>query len=161
MSSTTVSLQPSRKERKQYFGVIFDDYTPAVEGQMLRDCLALQRTAQNKNAELVIVCESDKPDRLLQALGIRRVPTPSLTKAWVMYKTKEMWMPEPEDANVVVPRDLYQPIKKNKLRVLDDDHTNGYYLPPQGRLSPDTVSLLRPSPNGYTFVEPLLVLNWS
>ena len=131
MSSTTVSLQPRSKERRQYFGVIFDDYTPAVEGQLLRDCLALQRVAQNKNTELVIVCESDKPDRLLNGLGIRRVPTPSLTKSWVMYKTKESWMPEPEDADVVVPRDLYQPVKKNKLRVLDEQHSNGYYLPPE------------------------------
>jgi len=131
VSSTTVSLQPRSKERRQYFGVIFDDYTPAVEGQLLRDCLALQRVAQNKNTELVIVCESDKPDRLLNGLGIRRVPTPSLTKSWVMYKTKESWMPEPEDADVVVPRDLYQPVKKNKLRVLDEQHSNGYYLPPE------------------------------
>jgi hypothetical protein len=161
MSSTTVSLQPSRSERRQYFGVIFDEYTPAVESQMLRDCMALQRVAQNSKCELVIVCESDKPDRMLQAIGLRRVPTTTLTKSWIMYKTRDEWMEEPEGSDVVIPRDLYVSVRKNKLRVLDEEHTNGYYLPPQGRLSPDTVSLLRPAPNGYVMVDPWLVLNWS
>jgi len=130
MSSTTVSLQPSRSERRQYFGVIFDEYTPAVESQMLRDCMALQRVAQNSKCELVIVCESDKPDRMLQAIGLRRVPTITLTKSWIMYKTKDEWMEEPEGSDVVIPRDLYVSVRKNKLRVLDEEHTNGYYLPP-------------------------------
>src|ERR1700676_2090375 len=144
MSSTTVSLQPRpRGMQKHYFGVVFDAYTPQVEAQLLRDTLALQRVAQNLKRELVIVCESDKPDRMLQAIGCRRVPTTELTKSWIMYKTREEWMEEPVDSETVVPRDLYQPVKQNKLRVLDEQHTNGYYLPPQGRLSPDTISLLR------------------
>jgi hypothetical protein len=161
MSSTTVSLQPQSSERRQYFGVIFDAYTPAVESQMLRDVMSLQRVAQNCKRELVVVCESDKPDRMLSAIGCRRVPTTQLTKSWIMYKTKQDWLAEPEDSEVVIPRDLYVPVKRGKLRVLDESHSNGYYLPPQGRLSPDTISLLRPAPNGYVMCDPWLVLNWS
>ena len=132
MSSTTVSLQPRpRGMQKHYFGVVFDAYTPQVEAQMLRDTLALQRVSQNLNRELVIVCESDKPDRMLSGLGCRRVPSPDLTKSWIMYKTGEQWMEEPEDSEVIVPRDLYQPVRKGKLRVLDEAHTNGFYLPPR------------------------------
>jgi hypothetical protein len=130
MSSTTVSMQPTPGRARQYFGVIFDAYTPAVESQMLRDCMALQRVAQNSRRELVIVCESDKPDRMLAAIGCRRVPTATLTTSWIMYKTTESWMAEPENAQTVVPRDLYVPLKQGKLRVLDEEHTNGYYLPP-------------------------------
>ena len=103
MSSTTVSLQPRpRGMQKHYFGVVFDAYTPQVEAQMLRDTLALQRVSQNLNRELVIVCESDKPDRMLSGLGCRRVPSPDLTKSWIMYKTGEQWMEEPEDSEVIV-----------------------------------------------------------
>jgi hypothetical protein len=130
MSSTVVSLQPKKGLTPQYFGMVFDAYNPQVEAQMMRDCMAMQRVAQNAKRELVIVCESDAPDRMLRGLSIRRVPTPTLTKSWAMYKTKADWMPEPEGADVVIPRDLYQPLKKNTLRVLDEAHTNGYYLPP-------------------------------
>jgi hypothetical protein len=161
MSGTTVSLQPQSSARRQYFGVVFDAYTPQVESQMMRDVMALQRVAQNSKRELVIVCQSDRPDRMLSGIGCRRVPTAKLTRSWIMYKTKQDWMEEPENSEVIVPRDLYQPVKRGKLRVLDDSHSNGYYLPPQGRLSPDTISLLRPAPNGYVMVDPWLVLNWS
>lgn len=130
MSSTTVSLQPEKNGRRQYFGVVFDAYTPQVESQMMRDVMALQRVAQNSRRELVLVCESDRPDRMLAAIGCRRVPTVELTRSWIMYKTKENWMEEPENSDVVVPRDLYQPVRRGKLRVLDESHSNGYYLPP-------------------------------
>jgi hypothetical protein len=75
MSGTTVSLQPQSSARRQYFGVVFDAYTPQVESQMMRDVMALQRVAQNSKRELVIVCDSDRPDRMLSGIGCRRVPT--------------------------------------------------------------------------------------
>jgi hypothetical protein len=148
--------------RRKYFGVIFDDYTPQVECQLLRDCLVLLEVARkSRYDEVVIVCDNDKPDKLLDSLGMRRVPTKTLTKEWLIYKTKPDWPEDPDDSRLVVQRDLYVKIKKIDLKVLKDTQTDGYYLPPQGRISPDTISLLRPAPNGYQPVDPALILIWT
>jgi hypothetical protein len=149
------------RKHRIYYGLKWDDYTPAVEGQILRDCMALQAVAQGRIDELVIVCDSDKADGVLKALGLRRLNLPQKARSWVLYKTKEEYPEEPEWCRTVIHRDLWQPRKPDNLTVLDDEHTNGYYLPPQGRLAPDTISLLRPAPNGYIPTDPALVMIWS
>ncbi len=166
MSSTTVSITPRNeldpfKKKRLYFGLLFDDYTPQVEAQILRDCLAIQSMSYGKYDELVMVCDNPRVDAVLGGLGLRSVPTKSLTKRWFIYKTKRDWPQEPEGSTLVIQRDLYQPVKEQILTVLDDQHTNGYYLPPQGRLKPDTISLLRPAPNGYVPLDPSLILLWT
>jgi hypothetical protein len=141
-------------------GIIFDDYTPQVESQILRDCQALLSVA-DRDEEIVIVCESDKPQQVLTALGIRQVPTGQLAKTWLLYKTKEFWPDTPEWAVNVIQRDLWQRKKELQLLQVDEEEANGYYLPPQGRLSPDTLSLERPAPNGYVPVDPTMIAIWN
>jgi hypothetical protein len=153
----------AEKKGIKFFGILYDEYTPAVEGQLLRDCLILMNVARNKFRDLIIVCEDSNPDRLLNALGIVREADMSRTKDWISYRTKETWPQEPEGARNIIQRDLYTPEKGANMMVLDEMHSNGYYLPPQGRLSPDTISLLRPSPNGYAYmpVEPMYLMMWT
>lgn len=147
----------------KFFGVLYDEYTPAVEGQLLRDCLIMMNVARHKFKDLIVVCSDPAPDRMLNALGLVRDADMSRTKDWISYRTKEEWPKEPEGARNIIQRDLYNPPKKNNLSVLDERESNGYYLPPQGRLSPDTISLLRPSPNGYAYmpVEPMYLMMWT
>jgi len=140
--------------------MIFDEYTPQVEAQILRDCQALL-SAAGRDEEIVIVCESDKPTRVLDAIGMRMIPTLPLPKTWILYKTQEYWPTEPEWATTVIQRDLWQSVKEQKLLQVDEKDSNGYYLPPQGRLSPDTLSLERPAPNGYVPVDPSMIAIWN
>lgn len=148
--------------KSRYIGVKFDEYTPQVEGQLTRELIALQGVAakRHQDEEVVIVCDSDKVDSIISAFGIRRVPTEHLAKTWIIFRTGEEWPVEPEHAVTVIERDLFQAIKEPNLTQLDEDHTNGYYLPPQGRPAPDTIGVLRPAPNGYSPVDPALILLW-
>jgi hypothetical protein len=123
--------------------------------------MALQAVARGRYDELVIVCDSDRADAVLKSIGLRRSNLPSAAKSWILYKTKEEYPEEPEWCTTVTHRDLWQPRKAQNLTVVDDDQNNGYYLPPQGRIAPDTISLLRPAPNGYVPTDPALVMIWS
>jgi hypothetical protein len=147
----------------KWFGILYDEYTPAVEGQLLRDCLILINVAQHKFRDLIIVCDDPRPDRLLNALGLSREADTSRAKDWISYRTAQEWPDEPEGARNIIQRDLYVPEKEGNMTVLNEKQNNGYYLPPQGRLSPDTISLLRPSPNGYAYmpVEPAFLMMWT
>ena len=81
---------------------------------------------------------------------------------WIVYKTEEQWPVEPEWATTVVQRDMWvKPKDPLILREVDGDEANGYYLPPQGRLSPDTISLERPAPNGYIPLDYAAIMVWS
>lgn len=148
--------------KRKYFGAIFDEYTPQVEAQLLRDCIVLLEVARKQRYdEVVLVCESEKPDALLAAINMRRVTIPTLTTEWLVYRTQEQWPMVPEGATLEVQRDLWVPTKNVQLTVMKDAQSEGYYLPPQGRISPDTISLLRPAPNGYIPADPALMLIWS
>jgi hypothetical protein len=114
-----------------HIGVQYQDYTPAVEGQMLRDCLALMANARNRYTEVVIVGFDDQPKRMLSALGLTLLVKPELTHNWITYRTREDWPEEPENTHTLIQRDLYVPTADPKMTVLDDLRNNGYYLPPR------------------------------
>lgn len=149
--------------RPRYIGCIFDSYTPQVEGQLTRDIIALTGLAAKRHAdeEIVIVCDSDKPDRLLDALNVRRVPTAQLARTWLVYRTNEDWPEVPEFARTVIQRDLFVKVRRNTMRINGPAQSEGYYLPPQGRPRPDKIGMVRPAPNGYVPVDPALILLWS
>lgn len=146
----------------RYIGIVFDKYTPQVEGQITRDVIALTNLARDRHSdeEIVIVCDSDKADRLLDALGVRRIPTLQLAPTWLVYRTNEMWPEVPDDAKTVIKRDLFVKVKRGNLRVNNENEGNGYYLPPQGRPRPDKINMIRPAPNGYTPTDPALIILW-
>jgi hypothetical protein len=127
----------------KFFGVIYDEYTPAVEGQMLRDCLIMMNVARHKYRNLIVVCPDPAPERMLNGLGLDRESDPSRTQDWISYRTQEDW---PRN---IIQRDLYVPKPSGPQMQVNEDGNNGYYLPPQGRLSPDTISLLRPAPKQF------------
>lgn len=150
----------TKAARRVYIGLAFDEYTPAVEAQILRDCQAMLSIA-DANEEVVVACESDKPDRTIEALGMRRVPTIQMAKVWILYRTGENFPETPDWATTEIHRDLYVAKKNpNILREVDEEESTGYYLPPQGRLSPDTLSLERPAPNGYVPTDTNLFFIW-
>lgn len=145
----------------KFFGVIYDEYTPAVEGQMLRDCLIMMNVARHKYRNLIVVCPDPAPERMLNGLGLDRESDPSRTQDWISYRTGEDWPQEPPGARNIIQRDLYVPKPSGPQMQVNEDGNNGYYLPPQGRLSPDTISLLRPAPNGFAYAPPEMLLLWS
>lgn len=154
--------QPVTAPKRKYFGALFDEYTPQVEAQLLRDCIMLMDVARKERYdEVVLVCQSDKPDQLLEAIGMRRVMIPTLTTEWLVYRTNADWPVAPEGTTLEVQRDLYVATKNVQMIAPDEAHDNGYYLPEQGRPCPDTISLDRPAPNGYIPVDPALTLIWS
>lgn len=162
MTTTHVSYQNETSHSikdNDYVGLLFDEYTPAVEGSILKDCLALLDFANTNKKELVICCDSARCDILLDSLGIRRIPVLQLAKFWVLYKTVKHYKKAPSWAKEIVRRDLYvQPGRKN-LYVNPPD-TNGYYLPEQGRIALETIDLMRPVPNGYSPVPQEIALIW-
>jgi hypothetical protein len=157
---TVPNARGTEAKTRVYIGVIFDEYTPQVESQILRDCMAMQHIS-DRNEEIVLVTDSDKPDKVLEAIGMRSVPTGRLAKTWIIYKTKEQWPKAPDWATTEIQRDLYMPKKDLRLLQVDEAESNGYYLPPQGRLSPDTLSLERPAPNGYIPCDPAMLVVWN
>lgn len=149
--------------KPRYIGVVFNEYTPQVEGQLTRDVIALTNLANKRNSdeEIVIVCDSDRADRLLEALQVRRIPTLQLAPTWLAYRTKEDWPEVPDEAKTVIKRDLYVKVRHNNLRVNNEAEGTGYYLPPQGRPRLNKMNMLRPAPNGYAPVSPELIMLWS
>jgi hypothetical protein len=84
-----------------------------------------------------------------------------MAKNWIVYKTGEAWPDVPEGTRTVVQRDLYAPTKRPDMQVLEPGQDTGYYLPPQGRIIQDSISLTRPGPNGYAPVPIPLLMNWT
>jgi hypothetical protein len=140
---------PNVDKQVKFMGVLYDEYIPSVESQMLRDCLIMMNVARHKYRNLIIVCPDPAPERMLNALGISRESDPSRTQDWISYRTQESWPQEPPGARNIIQRDLYVPKPSGPQMQVNDPGINGYFLPPLGRLSPDTISLLRPAPNGY------------
>lgn len=147
--------------KRVYVGLLFDEYSPAVESQVMRDCMVMQGIA-GRDEEIVLITESDKLDKMLDSLGLRRIPTGKLAKMWILYRSQsDEWPAVPDWATTEVRRDLYVPKKNpNILRQVSEQESNGYYLPPQGRLSPDTLSLERPAPNGYVPLDTSIFFVW-
>jgi len=149
--------------RQQYVAMKWTDYTPQVESQITRDVIALTSLAAKRNAdeEIVIVSDSDKADKVIDALGVRRVPLLHLARIWLVYKTGEEWPEVPETARHIIQRDMQVRVKRPNMRVNDNLQGDGYYLPPQGRPRPDKIQMIRPAPNGYSPVDPALIILWS
>ncbi|QRE00348.1 hypothetical protein [Burkholderia phage BCSR5] len=144
-----------------YIGVVYNDYTPQVENQLTRDLIMVSGMVAMRDRDIVIVSEDPRMDRLLSALNARRAYLPALPKVWFQYKTDELQPQIPAEAPLevctVVQRDLYQRVKEGHL---DTAEQGAYYLPPQGRINPDVISLLRPAPNGFNYGDPMLTMMW-
>ena len=139
------------KPNTHYVGFVYDSYTPQVESQILKDIISFQATMGNrqKDTELVAVSSHDHMDKLLTVLGIRRTPALKLAKLWMQYKALDGDWPEvPDTARLVYQRNLYQRIR---LPHIDPKEHASYYLPEPGRVVPDIISLLRPTPNAFAY----------
>lgn len=145
-------------ENIRYLGFVCNNYTPQVEGQLTRDIIRVLDMPEMRNVDLCMVSTEERCDRALDALGVRRSSVLGLTRTFIKYRTAEEWPQTPEHCEIEIERDLYQPIAD--LNKLDPKMRPGYYLPPQGRLAPNSVTLKRPAPNGYTPVDPALVILW-
>ncbi len=138
-------------------GLWWDVFTPAVEGQITRDVIALQAQG-SVQADLMIVCRDNSADRLLDALGVKRGVTHALATLWITYRTGQEHVEAPEHAATVIERDLHV---EDASTQLDPTPAPGYYLKPQGRIKGPSSILQRPMPihNGQT--DPMVVLLWS
>lgn len=119
------------KPKILFMGVQFDRYTPAVEGQITRDCILLLSNARHKYQDMVVVCLTEEPKRAVEALGLTLDTDVSMAKNWIVYKTGEGWPDVPDGTRTVVQRDLYAPTKRPDMQVLEPGQDTGYYLPPK------------------------------
>lgn len=137
-------------------GLKWDKYTPAVEGQITRDLIALQASGA-KAHELLVVCPDDSANRLLAALGIKQGVAQALATLWITYRTEEEFVEAPEHATQVIERDLYVERVGGKI---DPREHPGYYMKPQGRvIAPSLINRMMPTHNGAT--DPMVILLWS
>lgn len=144
-----------------YIGVVYNHYTPQVEAQLTRDLIHVLNLHSMRGRDCVVVSQDGRLDPVIQSLGCRRAYLPKLPKTWFQYRTKEDWpelVPEARPGGTVIQRDLYVPVKEGNLQEAEQ---GAYYLPPQGRISPDVISLLRPAPNGFAYPDPMISFIWS
>lgn len=147
------------KPRILFWGIVFDRWTPAVEGRLTQDLIRLQNLARHKYSDVVVVCDSEEPARVCESLGLAIDTDPGLASVWTQYKTGPKWPEIPVPASTVMQRDLYTPVKKQSMDPSGRD--TGYFLPEQGRPNQNYLTLTRPAPNGYAPVDPVLVSLWT
>lgn len=138
-------------------GMVWDKYTPAVEGQITRDVIALQSETPAGDT-LSFVCPDGSADRLFNTLGVVRSMVPGLANVWITYRTQEDKVFAPEHATEVIERDLYQDAKDVEL---DPESHPGYYMKPQGRVVAPQMNRHKPAPSHYGPTDPMVVLLWS
>lgn len=149
---------PGLNEAEPYFfGVTWDFYTPAVEGQLVKDIIAM--TQAKVKCTLKVACIHSQADRVFKSFGIERIGAETLATLWITYQTEEEPVHAPDHAHIVVERNLYQPKSNGYINMVHND--KGYYLPPQGRIGPDSINMYRPAPNGYAPIDPALIMLWS
>lgn len=157
MFATLTVLQYLSQMSNFYFGLCWDKYTPAVEGQIARDMIAL---SSNKRPEVNLIACVIEPDanQLLASMNIKYIPNMVAAKLWILYKaTFDNDVDAPEHATTVIVREL---AVKDAKGSLSTDEFNGFYLPEQGRWGPDSISMHRPAPNGYAPPDPQLIMLW-
>lgn len=138
-------------------GVIWDNYTSAVESQLTRDLIALKQAYPRED----IACRTQNtndPASLLKALNIELVfeGRPDL---YVVYKTGEFWPEHPdENSHTVILRDLY--VSQAEFQV-SGEPSQSYHVPPyQGRFIREQNPLYKVGPRGKGPIDPAIILLW-
>lgn len=140
----------------QTIGLLWDAYTPAVEGQITRDLIALKA---NGASNLIAVCpiKSTEVDRLLKALDVSKSPVEALATLWITYRTQSDPVEAPEHATQVIERNLFVDTSDPNI---DPNGRPGYYLEPQGRGIAPSRNLNAPAPGNYGVTDPAIILLW-
>jgi hypothetical protein len=142
-----------------FLGLVCEEYTPQVEGQLTRDIIATQ--SQLQPGDTLCLCFADhQVERLCLGLGIEWTADMDLAQIMLVYRTSEYW-PEVEYKDDVpkteIRRDLYMGVNDQKLSQTDRP---AYYLSPQGRITMNQIGVLRPAPNGYSQPDSFLNMLW-
>lgn len=139
-------------------GLKWDVYSPAVEGQIVRDICALQASSGNQPLELHVVCGLEAYE-VVKSLGALPNGVEQLATIWVIYKTTDAdfkLAPDDIDECNIIRRDLY--VEKGGFS-LDPSGGRGYFLKPQGRIITNQMeNLVAPNHSGPT--NPMLILLW-
>lgn len=127
-------------------GLVWDHFTPQVEGQVIRDLIAIQ--AQPACRELAVYYDGTNAelDATLRTMGIQHTDMAVLATLWVLYQTGQEPLVAPEHAKEIVTRDLQVKMQGPNL---DTGAHSGFYLAPQGRNISPTLDLNRPMPGWY------------
>lgn len=135
-------------------GLRWGTYTPAVEGQITRDLIALQSSF----GKIIVIYDGDEPNGLVSALGLKSGIGDELADTWIVYTTEEGNQVEaPEHAKEVIKRDMF--VEKTAIDIDGEPHP-GYYMKPQGRIGKPRLSQLpKPTHTGQT--DPAVILLWS
>lgn len=136
-------------------GLVWDEYTPQVEGQITRDLIALQ-TQGPQGCDLLVVC-GPEANKVLSGLGLRNAAVAAIARLWITYQTKAEEVLAPEHAETVIKRDLF--VLQSTIR-LDPNECPGYYMKPQGRIIPPSVNINKVMPNHVGTTDPMIVYLW-
>ena len=146
------------KTNRVYVGLAWDEYTPAVQAQLVRDVMALkEKTNKWPGSKLVVVSPKPDADAVLVQLGVPRVPNRALATFWRVYEV--LTEPDlPDNAETISICKVTQKTTPAPLRL---NRWGGFMLQEQGRPYGDTSLINRPAPNGYAPVSPALVSIWT
>jgi len=109
---------------KYHIGVCFDKWTPAVEAALFRDLVGLQ-----DKTELIVICDSAEPDRMLAGLGITRLSLHSLANVWILYQVEQPVAAPRHDVQTIT-RNFIVEKKESRMRL---EPRSPVTLPEQGR----------------------------
>lgn len=137
-----------------FVGIIFDDYTPAVEAQLTRDLISLKYYYQT---DITVCCEMlSYIQNVCLSLGIKCISNIEQATAFIIYQTKEE-MILPENSGETLIRKLFQ--EKEETNLVSNPNNKGYYLKEFGRPYLSDINRLQYRPNGLT-VDPAIKLLW-
>lgn len=149
-------------------GLVWDEYSPSVEGQLTRDLIALQNASSVHGVEIQVVSSHHNADRLLRSLGINRLSelvggegeleSPDL---YLIYQVRDKPVSAPFHSTRTIRRVLYRGTShSNKL--LEDHRWNGMPLKEQDRGFYNSQFRRAPPPNNqWSTLDPLVTMVWS
>ncbi len=140
-------------------GLMWDAFTPQVQGQMTKDLIALKDQPQANDLNVFYAPRRPEIDAVIKSIGATPIDFDSLPTLWITYQTGPNELEPPENAKEVVHRDMQ--VKFGRTDYLDPNAKNGHYLAPQGRNIHPTIDLNRPMPGWYPGgPTPSIVLLW-
>ena len=144
-----------------YIAISYDNYTPEVEAQIVKDFLALQTFTNN--TQFYCIAPDIRPQAALSALDVRLADQGHASGTYIRYKVGKNYAEHPayvKPKAEVIDRDLYKPKDNINLLTIKENHP-GHYLPQLDRPNISTIDMIRmPSTNGTIPPNPALIFLW-
>lgn len=140
-----------------YFGIIWDEYTSAVECQLTKDMVAMR--SNYPLLDVICCCNFNDADTILANFDIKRIASDTdKAKLYILYSvTSDKFIEAPEYATTVIERNLEVKVAKPNI---NPNPKNGYYLKEGDRPGPDSSPSSKPMPNNTGPANSMIKLIW-